>query len=179
MATAKHSVKITRVRVELVEQRIYLIRGEKVMIDAYLADLYQVTTFNLNKAVKRNVARFPTDFMFRLTQQETQSLTFQIGMSKKGGRGGRRTTPYVFTEQGVAMLSSVLKSERAIQVNIAIMRAFVKLRDMLATHKNVLQKLGDIERTQREQGKHISTIWRAIENLMAPAALPPKRRIGF
>jgi hypothetical protein len=101
------------VPVEIIEKKILLIRGEKVMLDADLAELYEVETFNLNKAVKRNIDRFPQDFMFQLTREEVDSLRFQIGMSKKEGRGGRRYLPYAFTEQGVAMLSSVLNSERA------------------------------------------------------------------
>jgi hypothetical protein len=105
---------------ERIEQTILLIRGHRVMLDADLAKLYGVTTFNLNKAVRRNVDRFPDDFMFRLSEQEAAALTFQIGISKPRGRGGRRYAPDVFTEQGVAMLSSVLRSKRAIQVNIAI-----------------------------------------------------------
>ena len=118
----------TLVPVEIIERNIYLIRGQKVMLDSDLAKLYGVETFNLNKAVKRNISRFPQDFMFQLTKEEADSLRFQIGLSKAEGRGGRRYLPYAFTEQGVAMLSSVLRSDRAVQVNIAIMRAFVKLR---------------------------------------------------
>src|SRR5580700_5344070 len=123
------------VPVELVERRIYLVRGQKVMVDADLAELYQVETFNLNKAVKRNLDRFPVDFMFQLTSKEAESLRFQIGMSKPGGRGGRRYLAYAFTELGVAMLSSVLNSKRAVHMNIVIMRTFVRLRELLATHQ--------------------------------------------
>jgi hypothetical protein len=112
---------------EVIEQNILLIRGHKVMLDSKLAELYHVTTGNLNKAVRRNVSRFPRDFMFRLTKQEAESLIFQSGISNQQ-RGGRRHLPFVFTEQGVAMLSSVLNTERAIVVNIAIMRTFVRLR---------------------------------------------------
>src|ERR1700674_173085 len=117
------------VLVTLIERRIYLIRAQKVMIDTDLAQLYGVPTYRLNEAVKRNRKRFPADFMFQLNNKETESLTSQFAISKKG-RGGRRTVPYAFTEQGVAMLSSVLNSERAIKVNIVIMRAFVQLRQM-------------------------------------------------
>jgi hypothetical protein len=113
------------VAVTVIERKIYLIRGQKVMIDADLAQLYGVPTYRLNEAVKRNRKRFPSDFMFQLSKKQAESLTSQFAISKKG-RGGRRTLPYAFTEQGVAMLSSVLNSERAIQVNIVIMRAFVK-----------------------------------------------------
>jgi hypothetical protein len=116
------------VPVEIIERRIYLIREHKVMLDSDLAELYQVETFNLNKAVKRNLDRFPQDFMFQLTKEKAEVLRFQIGMSKHSGRGGRRYLPYAFTEQGVAMLSSVLNGSRAVQVNIAIMRTFARLR---------------------------------------------------
>jgi hypothetical protein len=125
--------------IALIERRIYLIRGQKVMIDSDLANLYGVPTFRLNEAIKRNRKRFPADFMFQLNKKETGVLTSQFAMSKKG-RGGRRTFPYVFTEQGVAMLSSVLNSERAIQVNIAIMRAFVKLRQLLESNEQLNRK---------------------------------------
>jgi len=117
---------------ELVERKIYLIHGYKVMLDSNLAQLYGVTTFNLSKAVKRNRDRFPEDFCFQLSKEEHQALRFQIGISKVE-RGGRRFPPYVFTEHGVAMLSSVLRSRRAIQVNIQIMRTFAKLRRILST----------------------------------------------
>src|SRR5216684_4370724 len=124
------------VPVTLIERRIYLIRVQKVMIDTDLAQLYGVPTYRLNEAVKRNAKRFPADFMFQLNKKETESLTSQFAISKKG-RGGRRTLPYAFTEQGVSMLSSVLNSERAIQVNIVIMRAFVKLRELLESNEEL------------------------------------------
>jgi hypothetical protein len=148
------------------------------MLDADLAKLYGVTTFNLNKAVKRNSDRFPEDFMFRLSGRETTTLTFQIGISKPMGRGGRRSAPYVFTEQGVAMLSSVLRSKRAIHVNIAIMRAFVKLRELAVSHRALATKLAQLE---REVGRHdgqIHSLFDAIRQLMGP---PPSKsqRIGF
>ena len=133
------------VPVEMIERRIYLIRGQKVMLDRDLAELYQVETFNLNKAVKRNHDRFPEDFMFQLSKEEAESLTFQIGMSKPAGRGGRRTPPYAFTQEGVAMLSSVLRSKRAVQVNIAIMRAFFRLREILATNKDLARRISELE----------------------------------
>jgi hypothetical protein len=123
------------VPIERIESAILFIRGHKVMLDRDLAALYGVKTFNLNKAVKRNTDRFPEDFMFQLTAEEAGTLRFQIGMSKGKGRGGRRYLPYVFTEQGVAMLSSVLQSKRAVQVNVEIIRAFVRLRQMLAPTK--------------------------------------------
>lgn len=175
----KPSTAVQVVPVEFIERKIYLIRGHKVMLDSDLAELYQVETFNLNKAVKRNLNRFPEDFMFRLTKEETESLTFQIGMSKPTTRGGRRSLPYVFAEQGVAMLSSVLNSDRAIAVNIAIMRAFVRFRQYLATHQELARKLEDVERTQLEHGAHIQEIYDYIQRLLEPAPEPPKRRIGF
>src|SRR5438105_4240243 len=125
---------------ERIEHAILLIRGQKVMIDRDLAALYGVETKNLNKAVRRNLDRFPSDFMFQLTAEETKNLKFQIGTSSSG-YGGRRYLPYVFTEQGVAMLSSVLRSRQAVQVNVAIMRAFVRLRETLALHKDLARKL--------------------------------------
>ena len=120
------------------------------MLDSDLAELYGVPTFRLNEQVKRNRRRFPADFMLQLTKREAEALTSQFAMSKKG-RGGRRTLPYAFTEQGVAMLSTVLNSERAIEVNIAIMRAFVRLREVLATHKDLARRMADLEREQKAQ----------------------------
>ncbi|HEX4104197.1 MAG TPA: ORF6N domain-containing protein [Candidatus Paceibacterota bacterium] len=148
---------------EIIEQRIYLIRGRKVILDSDLAELYGVETKNFNKAVKRNLGRFPQDFMFKLTQGEADNLRFQIGTSSWGGR---RYLPYVFTEQGVAMLSSVLKSEQAIRVNIAIMRVFARLRELLASHAELLRRLDDLEREQKEQGGQIELIFGAIRKLI-------------
>ena len=163
---------------ERIEKLILLVRGQKVMLDRDLAELYGVETFNLNKAVKRNAERFPEDFMFQLTKPEAEALRFQFGISKTQGRGGRRYLPYVFTEQGVAMLSSVLRSQRAVQVNIAIMRAFVKLREFLATHKDLAQKLSELERKIENHDSEIKLIFDAIRKLMTPPPSPP-RRIGF
>jgi hypothetical protein len=140
--------------------------------------LYGVETFNLNKAVKRNLERFPEDFMFRLTREELASLTFQIGMSKTAGRGGRRTLPYAFTEQGVAMLSSVLNSRRAVQVNIVIMRAFVKLRELLSSHTEILRQLDQLERKYERHDVQIKAVFHAIRRLVT-APTKSKRRIGF
>ncbi len=136
----------------------------------------------LNEQVRRNIARFPSDFMFQLTARETRSLRSQFAISNRQGRGGRRYAPLVFTEQGVAMLSSVLNSERAIQVNIVIMRAFVKLKQVLATHRVLARKLAELEhRLERQvegQGHQIHSIFDAIRQLMAPTG-PSRRRIGF
>lgn len=158
---------------ERIEQAIFLIRGQKVMLDVDLAKLYGVTTFNLNKAVKRNLDRFPDDFMFQLNYQEVRNLIFQFGISSWGGT---RKPPRAFTEQGVAMLSSVLKSKRAVQVNIEIMRAFVKLREMLASHKDLALKLAEMEKKYDSQFK---VVFDAIRELMSPIEPPPKPRIGF
>ena len=164
---------------ERIEHAIVLVRGHKVMLDSTLADLYGVPTSRLNEQVRRNSSRFPEDFMFQLTAAEDEALRSQFATSKKG-RGGRRYLPYAFTEQGVAMLSSVLKSDRAIEVNIAIMRAFVKLRDVLATHKEFARKLEDIERKLGQHDEHFRIVFEAIRQLMAPAPGPEKkRRIGF
>jgi phage regulator Rha-like protein len=167
------------ISVEVIEKKIYLIRGHKVMLDSYLSKLYGIETSNLNKAVKRNINRFPQDFMFQLTREEADFLRFQIGMSKTESRGGRRYLPYAFTEQGVAMLSSVLNSDRAVQVNIAIMRAFVKLREMISTHKELASKFFELERKIERHDEDIKVIFDAIRELMTPPPHTKKGRIGF
>ena len=161
------------VAAEVVERRIFLIRGQKVMLSTHLAELYGVEARVLNQAVKRSIERFPGDFMFQLTLEEFNNLKSQVVISSWGGP--RRATPYAFTEQGVAMLSSVLRSERAVQVNIAIMRTFVKLRQMLATHTELARKLDALERRYDTQFK---AVFDAIRDLMQPPD-PPRRRIGF
>jgi hypothetical protein len=175
-----------------IERRIYLIRGEKVMLDSDLAALYGVPTKALNLAVRRNSTRFPSDFMFQLTQAETQGLRLQIGTSNKvarcglpglrfqnetskSRRGGRRYLPYAFTEQRVAMLSSVLRSPRAVQVNIAIMRTFVRLREILLSNADLARKLNALETKYDTQSK---AVFDAIRELMVPPEKPP-RQIGF
>lgn len=163
---------------EVIERKIYLIRGHKVMLDSDLARLYGVRTKNLNKAIKRNIERFPEDFMFQLTADEFKSLRFQFGTSKEG-RGGRRYLPFVFTEQGVAMLSSVLQSRRAIQVNIAIMRVFVKIKQILSTHKELAHKLNELERKIEKHDEDISSIFEAIRQLMSPPPAKPRIITGF
>src|SRR4030067_2646197 len=135
---------------EVIERKIYLIRGHKVMLDSDLAELYGVATKRLNEQVRRNLKRFPSDFMFQLSSKEAESSRSQVATSK---RGGRRYLPYVFTEQGVAMLSSVLNSDRAVQVNIAIMRVFVKLREMIATNKDLAKRLDELEKKDDSQFK--------------------------
>jgi hypothetical protein len=166
--------------IELIAQKIFLIRRQKVMLDSDLAELYGVETFNLNKAVKRNPDRFPSDFMFQLTKDEYEVLIFQFGISKRKGRGGRRTTPFAFTEQGVAMLSSVLNSERAVRVNILIMRAFVRFREMLAFDKQDLYlKLGELEKMYTSHDVEIKRILACIRDLVQPKNPPQERQIGF
>jgi hypothetical protein len=155
---------------------IRLFRGQKVLLDSDLARLYGVTTGNLNKAVNRNRDRFPADFVFQLTAEEAQNLIFQIGRSK--GRGGRRHLPYAFTEQGVAMLSSVLKSEPAVKINIAIMRAFVKLRQALDTNRELARKFSELEQRIGKHDEEIVAILEAMRQLMAPPE-KPRREIGF
>jgi hypothetical protein len=159
---------------ERIERSILLIRGHKVILDSDLAGLYGVTTKRLNEQVRRNLSRFPEDFMFQLTESETDLLRSQFATSKKG-RGGRRYPPYVFTEQGVAMLSSVLNSERAIKVNIEIMRAFVHLRRMLASHADLARKLEALEKKYDAQFK---VVFEAIRELMKPPETK-RRPIGF
>ena len=165
------------VPIELIERRIYLIRGQKVMLDSELAGLYQVETKALNRAVQRNLARFPEDFMFRLTREEAASLRLQIGTSK-AGRGGRRYMPYVFTEHGVAMLSAVLNSQRAVQMSILIVRAFVKMRELLANHKDLAARVEKLESAQKKHGSIIAVLAEEIEE-MKRLPEPRKRRIGF
>lgn len=159
---------------ERIERMIFLIRGQRVMLDADLAELYGVPTRRLNEQVRRNIARFPSDFMFELTVEEVGALRSQSATSKPG-RGGRRYAPLAFTEQGVAMLSSVLHGQRAVQVNVAVMRTFVKLRQMLATHKDLARKLEALENKYDAQFK---VVFDAIRQLMAPPEVK-RRRIGF
>jgi hypothetical protein len=163
--------------VEQIEGLIHIVRGEKVLLDSDLAVLYGVETKVLNRSVKRNPSRFPQDFMFRLTVEEAANLRCQIGTSSSR-YGGRRYLPYVFTEQGVAMLSSVLRSERAVQVNVAIMRAFVALRQMLASNEALARKLGELERRLEGHDQAIKSLFQAIRELMTPTA-KPHREIGF
>jgi len=167
---------LSPIPIERVVNSILLIRGQKVLLDSDLAIMYGVTTGRLNEQVRRNIDRFSGDFMFQLSNEEAELLISQIAISKPSARGGRRHAPYVFTEQGVAMLSSVLKSKRAVQVNIAIMRAFVELREMLGSHKDLVRKLEAMEKKYDAQFK---VVFDAIRELMKPPEAPMKRRIGF
>ena len=159
---------------EQVGRRIHMVRGQNVMLDSDLAELYGVPTKSLNLAVKRNESRFPGDFMFQLTVEEAAALRFQSETSNDG-RGGRRYAPYAFTEQGIAMLSSVLRSERAVQVNIAIMRAFVGLRGLLARDGDLARRLLTLEQKYDEQ---FAVVFEAIR-LMLEAPPAAERRMGF
>ena len=173
------------VPVELIQRRIYFIRGEKVMLDEDLAELYHVSTKALNLAVRRNTDRFPPDFMFQLTQEEFERLKAHSGIS---GWGGRRYAPFAFTEHGVAMLSSILKSKRAIEMNIHIIRAFMKLREVLASHKALARKIEQLDSRQRDQEKILSMVVQDVAALgksialgLKPLEAPRRRksRIGF
>jgi hypothetical protein len=161
------------VPVERIEKAIFVIRGQKVILDRDLAELYGVTTGNLNKALRRNLDRFPPDFMFQLKQEEYESLRFHFGILKRGQHS--KYLPCAFTEQGVAMLSSVLRSKRAVQVNIEIMRAFVRLRQILSAHKELERKLAELEKKYDDQFK---VVFDAIRALMAPSE-KPRKKIGF
>ncbi len=185
--------------VEVIATRILFIRGQKVMLDRDLAKLYGVSVKRLNEQVKRNIKRFPCDFMFLLTRQEFSNLKSQFATSSEqitagqeatnlkyqfgtSSWGGNRKLPYVFTEQGVAMLSSVLNSERAIQVNIMIMRAFVKLKEFLLTHKDLAEKIASLEKKYATHDEKIQLIFEAIKKLLEPTpeiTLPQKPPIGF
>jgi hypothetical protein len=173
----------------LISSRIHEMRGQRVMIDADLAELYGVLTKVLVQAVKRNAVRFPADFMFQITAEEWAALRSQTVTSNEGGRGGRRTAPYAFTEQGVAMLSSVLGSQRAVAVNIEIMRTFVRVRALAATHGDLAMRLSDLEKVtealamqhdtfSRNTRAQLKQVFDALRALMTPPD-PPKRPIGF
>ena len=163
---------------ERIEQRIFVIRGHRVMLDRDLAELYGVPTKRLNEQVRRNIKRFPEDFMFQLTWKEFKDWRSQFATSN-GDKMGLRRRSYVFTEQGVAMLSSVLNSERSVQVNIAIMRAFVRLKQVLATHKELAAKLRELEQEVSKHNKLIIEIFEIIKQLALPPKSKPKPQIGF
>lgn len=180
--------KISVIPVEYIARKIYMMREQKVMLDSDLAEMYGVDVKRLNEQVRRNVERFPEDFMFQLTNEEYENLRSQIVILNEENEedtenlrsqnatssqwGGRRYMPYAFTEQGVAMLSSVLRSERAVEVNIAIIRAFVKMRHMLATHQDIARKI-------EEHDHHIARLYDFIEQILYPAEGIKKKRIGY
>lgn len=165
------------VSVQIVERKIYLIRGHKVMVDEDLASLYGVPTRELNQQVQRNRKRFPEDFMFQLTKEETEALRSQFVISKPS-RGGRRFLPYAFTEPGVAMLSSVLNSEHAIEVNILIMRAFIRLRQMLESNEELNRKFAAVIRRLSTHDKYFRVVFDELKKLTEQPS-PPRKAIGF
>jgi phage regulator Rha-like protein len=160
-----------------IEQRILMIRGERVMLDSDLAALYGVETKLLVRTVKRNVERFPRDFMFQLTSKEFENLRCQIGTSSRWG--GRRYRPYAFTEHGAIMAASVLNSERAVKVSVYVVRAFVKLREILGAHKQLARKLAELEKRLEGHDEQIAALIEAIRELMAPPPAAERKRIGF
>ncbi len=164
---------------QIIERRIFVIRGRKVMLSPDLAELYQVEPRALIQAVKRNSGRFPADFMFQLTREEYANLKSQIVISRWGGV--RRATPYAFTEHGVAMLSAVLKSRRAVQMSILIVRAFVRIRELLAGHRQLAARVEKLEADRKTHASIISILADEIEKLKKPARLPaaPRRQFGF
>lgn len=171
------ATKILMIPDELVTNKIYFIREQKVMLDKDLAELYRVETKVLNQAVRRNLGRFPEDFMFQVSEEEWQSLRSQI-VTSKARRGGSRYLPFAFTEQGVAMLSSVLNSETAIRVNIQIIRVFTRMRQMLLTHKDILLQLEKMERKLTAHDEDIQLIFKYLKQLLNPPQ-QPRKRIGF
>ncbi len=172
----KHEIGHDVIPVERITRSILLIRGQKIMLDAALAALYEVEVKALNQAVRRNAGRFPADFMFQLTAEEAVLLRSQFVTLKAGSGRHRKYLPYAFTEQGVAMLSSVLRSKRAVRVNIEIMRAFVQLRKMLTSNADLARKLTALEKKYDAQFR---VVFDAIRELTAPPEPPGKRRIGF
>ncbi len=163
---------------EQVENLIFVIRGQKIILDSDLAQLYEVTTRRLNEQVKRNKERFPDDFMFRLCKEEFENLKSQFATSNSTW-GGRRKLPYAFTEHGAIMAASVLNSQRSVQASIYVVRAFVKLRQMLATHKELAHKFEELERKLQTHDKQIQPLVTAIRELMLPPQTKPKKQIGY
>jgi ORF6N domain-containing protein len=172
----KTAISKLPVPVQLVDRRIYMIRGQKVMLDTDLAELYKVPTKRVNEQVQRNRSRFPKDFMFRLSAAEARNLRSQIATSSWGGR---RNLPFAFTEHGVAMLSAVLAGERAVKMSVVIIRAFVRMRELLANHKELALRVQRIEDVQHRQTSVITILADEIEDLKRLPPPGPKRRIGF
>ena len=176
MAKAKQPQ--TQITENIIIEKVHVIRGAKVMLDKDLAEMYGVETYRLNEAVKRNLSRFPADFMFQLTQDEFKSLISQNAISKNPGRGGTRKLPNVFTEQGVAMLSSVLNSETAIQVNIQIIRVFTKMKQLLLDNKDLALKIEKIEQHLTKHDEEINTVFQYLKKLLVQEN-KPRKAIGF
>ena len=176
MATKKQSPSKAVIPTEQISQSILVVRGEKVILDTDLAALYGVQTKDLNKAVKRNLGRFPKDFLFQLTKQELANLRFHFGTSRWGGT---RYLPYAFTEHGALMAASVLNTPRAVEVSVYVVRAFVKLRELLGSNQALAKKLNQLERKLSTHDQAITEILQAIRQLMAPPEATKKRAIGF
>ena len=174
----KSSLPVVNVSEETIVERIFIIRGQKVMLDKDSAGMYGVPTFRLNEAVKRNISRFPEDFMFQLSNEEFKSLISQIAISNKKGRGGTRKLPFAFTEQGVAMLSSVLNSETAIQVNIQIIRMFTKMKQLILDNKDLWMKIEKIEQHLIKNNEDIKTVFAYLKKLLIQEN-KPRNPIGF
>ena len=175
--TNKETKEMGLTVIEEIEEKIYFIRGQKVMLDSDLAEVYQVETKVLNQAVKRNLHRFPEDFMFQLAEDETESLRSQIVTSNKG-RGGRRYMPYAFTEHGAVMLASVLNSPTAIEASIKVVRAFVKMRSILALHQDLAERIEELEKVTDKHNQKFA----AVSHLLSEIFRDPKflkRKIGF
>ena len=177
-----NTIKASLLSDDAIISKIYIIRNQKIMIDNDLAKLYQVETKRLNEQVSRNAERFPEDFMFQLTEDEFENLKSQFATSSlftgNGGWGGRRKLPFAFTEQGVAMLSGVLKSPVAINVHIQIIRVFTKMKELLLTHKDILLKLEKIEKKMGSHDEQIALIFTYLKRLLNPPH-PSRQRIGF
>jgi hypothetical protein len=173
------STSVSVVPIERIADKIYVIRGMKVMLDADLADLYQVETKALNQAIRRNMNRFPGDFMFQLSKRELADWRSQFVTSNRAAKMGLRRPPFAFTEHGVAMLSSVLRSKRAAQMNILIVRAFVKMRELLASHHDLAARVEKIEASQQRHASVITLLADEIDRLKEPPPVPPTEQIGF
>jgi hypothetical protein len=161
-----------------VSSLVLTLHGKRVLLDSDLARLYGVPTRVFNQTIQRNAGRFPADFLFQLTEEEFEPLRSQF-VTSKAGRGGRRYLPYVFTEHGAIMAATLLRSERAIRMSVFVIRAFVQMREALATNATILKRLAEIDRTLIEHDDALRAIWHQLQPLLEPPPEPPKRRIGF
>jgi len=164
--------------VDRLGQLIYEIRGQRVMLDSDLARIYGIRTFRFNEAIKRNRARFPEDFMFQLTREEFVNLISQIAISSSR-HGGRRKLPYAFTEYGALQAANVLRSKRAVAMSLFVIRAFIELRDKVATNTAILKRLAEIDRTLLLHDSALRDVYKKLRPLLAPPPVPPKKQIGF
>jgi len=174
----KKSNQSVQIKNEIIMNKIYIVRGQKIMIDRDLAELYNVETKRLKEAVRRNINRFPEDFMFEMTEDELRNWRSQFASSNFSDKMGLRYAPFCFTEQGVTMLSCILNSDRAISVNIQIIRIFISMREMLMTNKDILLKVEQLERKVNKHDEDIQLIFRYLRQLLNPPQ-EPRRKIGF